>query len=479
MTNEMAAAVAQRGATRREPPWAGFLRSLHTPPPESILPAGVALVLGLITLGTKAWWWDEGLDVSLARDPWIKLVGKAGYHEPSQALYLVLFKIWRAFTPQTEFFTRLPSVLLAAAAAALVAFLGARLFDRLTGLLAGIFLATNAQVVSLSQQTRTYALAELASIAVTISFLHAMRSERQRPWLVYGAVGALGAYAHFFVGFVLAAHASLLPRMTAPQRRLLVKAWTIVAVAFLPALPFVTNGSGHASIAPTSWRSLYRALSALSGYNGVLLAAVVVGAVVLLRDLASNTASTRNLLFAWATMPVAGALVVSVYTPVLIGRYLVVAAPSLALIAAVGVRAIRPRFAAVALAAAVIAVAAKQTVSWYVAVPEDWRGAARYAAQQERLGATVTLIPGAPVSYQLYAPLPKECHHVPGHFDLRCNYQAEGRTTLVVTFQPQYWRGLPGAQHYRLVNRRWFGRRLVVLELVRKQVARIATTAEP
>ena len=72
-----------------------------------------------VTLERKAWWFDEAHDVTLARLHWLRLIGEAGYYEPSQALYLVLFEFWRTFTPESEWFTRFPSVAAAVAAAAL------------------------------------------------------------------------------------------------------------------------------------------------------------------------------------------------------------------------------------------------------------------------------------------------------------------------------------------------------------------------
>ena len=352
---------------------------------EVLVPGLLALVLGLITLERKAWWFDEAHDITLARLHWLRLIGEAGYYEPSQALYLVLFKFWRTFTPESEWFTRFPSVAAAVAAAALTGLLGARLFNRAAGVLAGILLATNATVVSWSQQTRTYALATLAAVVVTVLLVRATESDGRRPWFVYGVAGAVGVYAHFFIGFVLASHAMLWRSMSTRQRRHLLEAWAIVAVAFLPALPFIVVGghSGTDWIPPTSWHGLRVALSTVAGFNALALVAAGAGAVVVLSGRTPSAVRWKGeLLLAWAVVPVMGALIVSILKPMLVGRYLIVTAPALALLGAVALTAIRLRWVAAGATILLLLVSAKEIAAWYEREPEDWRGAARLASRR-------------------------------------------------------------------------------------------------
>ncbi len=413
---------------------------------EVLVPGLLALVLGLITLERKAWWFDEAHDVTLARLHWLRLIGEAGYYEPSQALYLVLFKFWRTFTPESEWFTRFPSVAAAVAAAALTGLLGARLFNRAAGVLAGILLATNATVVSWSQQTRTYALATLVAVVVTVLFVRAMESDDRRKWLVYGIAGAVGVYAHFFIGFVLASHAVLWRSMSTRQRRHLLEAWAIVAVAFLPALPFIVVGghSGTDWIPPTSWHGLRVALSTVAGFNALALVAAGVGAVVLLSGRTPSAVRWKGeLLLAWAVVPVGGALIVSILKPMLVGRYLIVTAPALALLGAVALTAIRLRWVAAGATIPSSSFRRRRSLRGTQREPEDWRGAARLAMSETRKGVTVALYPaGGYEPYQLYAPLPTACRYIPGHAFPRCAFRLKGRETLVITTEPE-WRKLP------------------------------------
>jgi mannosyltransferase len=439
--------------------------------PEILVPASLSLVLGLVWLGTKSWWWDEAYDVSLARTGWFKYVLKAGYYEPGQFLYLIVLKLWRGVTPETEWFTRFPSVVFACAAAALVGILGTRLYGRAVGVVAGVLMATNASVVEWSQATRTYTLAALAAVAVTLLFLRAVESEQRRRWLEYGIAAGVGFYAHFFVVFVVAAHAVLVPRLSPAQKRLLLQAWGIVLVAILPSAPFVVIGGrgGLDWIPATSWHGLRGAISTISGFNPVLLGAAVVGAAIAFIGRGELFGRWKGtLLVAWVVTPIVGVLLASEVKPLLVGRYLLVASPALALLGAVALCAVRPRWLTAAVALVLLGVSARQIAVWYRAVPADWRGAAHFAAAAAENGATVALYPTGNVdAYRLYAPLPAQCAIVPGHSEPRCHFRASGSRPIVITTE-KTWRRLPGARSYEVVARTQFGQGVQLIQLKRK-----------
>lgn len=445
---------------------------------ETVAPGSVALLAGLVALGSKPWWFDEAYDVWNAREGWPKFVLKAGYYEPSQFLYLIVLKAWRMFTPETEWFTRLPSVAFTVAAAMLVGRLGTRLFGQRVGVIAGILTATNATVVEWSQQTRTYGLALLAAVVVTVLFVRAAESDDRRAWIAYGLAGALGVYAHFFVGFVIAAHAVALPRLTPFRRRRLVTAWGIVALAVAPSLPFILiGGRGGADwIQATSLHGLLQGLGALDGGNLLALGAAAVGAVILLAfppvDLRSRPGTPSwagALLVAWALAPLVGALVVSLLKPVLVGRYLIVSTPAIALLGAIALACIRPRVVAAGAAAGLLGVSGVQISRWYALVPEDWSQAARVGAAAERAGTPVAVEPAGYVdAYQLYGQLPGECRRLVGHHEPRCAFHAQGARTLLLTVQPERWREVPGSAAYTVARRQRLGAYLWAMWLVRK-----------
>ena len=170
--------------------------------------------------------------------------------------------------------------------------------------------------------------------------------------------------------------------MSTSQRRHLLEAWAIVAVAFLPAVPFLLVGghSGTDWIPPTSWHGLRDAISTIAGFNAPALVAAGAGAVVLLPERTPGAVRWKGeLLLAWAVVPVMGALIVSILKPMLVGRYLIVSAPALALLGAVALTAIRLRWVAAGATMVVLLLSAKEIAAWYQREPEDWRGAARLA----------------------------------------------------------------------------------------------------
>jgi mannosyltransferase len=432
--------------------------------------AAAALTLGLITLGHKAWWFDEAYNVSLARNEWAKYILKAGYYEPSQALYLILFKAWRLVTPETEWFTRLPSVVAAAITAALVGVLGARWFGRRAGALASVLFATNASIVIWSQQARTYTLATLIAVASTILFLNAIEADPRlrKPWLIYGIVGGIGIYAHFFIAFVLVAHLVWLPLLSTHRRRRLREAWAVICIAALPAV--VVNAAGENSgadwIRTTTWGQVRDAISEVAGYNAIALVLAGIGAALVVRCTEHSARWKALLLVAWALAPLTGALLVSAFKPLVTGRYLLVGAPAVALLGAAALTSIRPRWIAAIATVSLLLVSGRQIVAWYEREPEDWRAAGAHGKSEERNGATIALWPDANyLPYQLYAPLPQACRRLRGHHEPRCAFSARGERVLLITTESN-WRALPGASDYVVTRRVRFGERIRALHLV-------------
>ncbi len=70
----------------------------------------------------------------------------------------------------------------------------------------------------------------------------------------------------------------------------------------------------------------------------------------------------------------------STLKPLLVGRYLLVGSPALALLAAAILVRFQPRWIAAAAAIALLAVSARQIYVWYHTVLQNWRGAVHYAA---------------------------------------------------------------------------------------------------
>jgi mannosyltransferase len=349
--------------------------------------AGTAATLGLITLGRRSVWIDEAIDINLRGLSWSDYVHIAFHREGSQALYLLFLKPWLDLTSPSEWVARVPSVAFTAAAAGLLVPLGIRLFrSRMVGLGAGLLLATNAFVISWSQQIRTYALAMLFAVLVTYLFVLALESGSWLRWLVYGAVAGVSVYAHFFVGLVLASH---VPAVATAGDRNTVRRWAAAAgigvVIALPAFNFaLRHDTGQVSWIPAvTYDYLRSSIHALSGKSWLLLGAGVAGVLALVFAATSGRRdSWRYVLVAsWLVVPVVLTLVLSYYKPMLVDRYLIVSVPALALASSYAISKLGRIAGTVALVILVL-IGLAHVRDWYRSpVAEDWRGAVAYAVR--------------------------------------------------------------------------------------------------
>ena len=109
-------------------------------------------------------------------------------------------------------------------------------------------------------------------------------------------------------------------------------------------------------------------------------------------ELAAHDQRARRRAGLWS--PFACAIAVSVVKPILLGRYLIVTAPALALLGAVTITAIRKRAVAYLLLAATLAIGAYRTVDWYRAPSvEGWRDAVAYVEGEREPGDQVFVEP--------------------------------------------------------------------------------------
>ena len=367
-----------------------------------------AAVLGLIALGRRSVWIDEAIDINLRGLSWSDYIEIAFHREGSQVLYLLFLRPWLEATSTSEWVARMPSVAFAAAAAALLVALGIRLFEsRLVGLGAGLLLATNAFVVSWSQQVRTYALAMLLAVVVTYLFVQALESEGRRWWLVYGVAAGVSVYAHFFIALVLASH---VPALVLARREGAFRRWAVsAAIAFviaLPALDFaVRHDKGQVSWIPeVTYDYLRDVVHGVSGNSWLLLAVALAGlaSLVFAVGRGGRDAWRAALVASWLLVPLMGTLAISYFKPMLVDRYLIVTAPALALAASYAITRLGRLAGATALVV-LVAVGLVHVRDWYRSpIPEDWRGAVAHAEGGGHPGEQILVYPsfmGDPAVY--------------------------------------------------------------------------------
>jgi len=341
----------------------------------AVVAAGISLALGLYQLGQPSLWIDESYTWRATTRSYVALV-----HE-HHWIYYTLIKPWAAVAGTSEVALRLPSVLAAAAACALLVPFGNRLLGKPVGSIAGIALALNPFVVQWSQQARSYTIVMLLAVCSTWAFVWMRSRDSTRVWASYTAVLILFVLVQpLSAGLVAAAHFVAARGM---QQRLKVAMAGVAAVLltsfFLLGVAERDAKSGTLvwNTDPTPW-TVSRTLLELSGAFGVGLVLSVVAWRIVKRE--------RLLLASWALTPIALSVLATPVGDIFVDRYLLVSAPAFALLVAAALNVLRRWW----LAGAVAAFAAGTVVGlviWYSPDGsrnwrgEDWRAATRYAMQ--------------------------------------------------------------------------------------------------
>jgi mannosyltransferase len=335
--------------------------------------SSVVLVLGLFRLSAPSLWVDEAftaraLDLSLA-----ELLDRQ-YH----LLYYLLLHPWVLLAGTSEWALRFPSVIGTVLSCGLLVVLARRFFDRRVALASGVLLAASPFLVKWSQQARGYTLGLALSLLATFLLLRALDRGSLGPWVAYGIAYSIVVVWHPVVGLLLAPAHSVLAAQR--RKRLLPHALLAAVVVGALAVPWAavvamrSTGEGVAMNwlrFPTT-EVAARALLDVSGAAGVGVALAVVGLWMLRRAERTDLALWLG---SWALAPFALALLVSVIRPIYLDRYLIVAAPAFALLAAVALARLGSRPRAAAVLGVVVATGAGLAL-WYSTGSEggNWRG---------------------------------------------------------------------------------------------------------
>jgi mannosyltransferase len=342
--------------------------------------SGTALILGLARLGAPSLWFDEGYTASAAKRSPKWWFDNDQYH----VLYDGLMRLWTTVAGESEWVLRLPSVVGAAAAAALVVVLARKFFDPWVALLSGLFLATSPFLVRWSQQARSYALLVALSLAVMLLLFRALERGTRGAWAIYGLGLSALVVGHAVAGMlVIPAHVVLIVQR---RERFAPHGLLAAAIAGAIALPWAATiamrstgaGVGMNWLKAPSASTALKTMLEVSGIGGVGLLFSLMGVVFLTRRL--HRADLALWLGVWAFAPFLLALLPSAFRPIFLDRFLILAAPAFAVLAAIAVVGLGRWLGGVALAVA-IAATCVGLATWYGAADrgnwrgEDWRSA--------------------------------------------------------------------------------------------------------
>jgi hypothetical protein len=424
-------------------------------------------VLCFHALAAKSFWFDEGVSIAIARLDWLNFARILWRREANMALYYLALRGW-LYLGDSEAFIRGLSVIFALAAIPALYFLGRRLFDSRTGLIAATLLAVNAYAVRYSQEARSYSLMLLLCTLSSLYFLKALENPSRRNRVLYVLVSALAVYAHFFAGLLLLVQwlaLRFLDRESVPEASR--KDWRWIALAVSPVAIFVaTTGAG-----PLRWiqrpgiKELWDFALRLTGNAGpLLLAAYVLACVAAVWPALRQTALRVSwdpwryrFLLLWLLLPVVLTLAVSFARPLFLPRYFFFCLPALLLLAAAGVARLRSAWVLTPVLLLFVALSLRGTMSYYRQDfdlrRDDWRGAAQHVLSQARPGdAVVFQIAMGRMPYEYYHGLAQDGSGAP--MVLYPRHQADRITFLDFVDKPdlaQLEQSLPQYQRVWLV----------------------------
>jgi mannosyltransferase len=349
---------------------------------------------------------DEGFSAFLAQTSGANFVGLIWRSELNMALYYALLRVWMQFG-HSELVIRVFSVLFATATVPVVYFLGKRLFDSRTGLIAGLLLAVHPFHFALAQSARSYALLILTVCLASLFFVRGLSQPSWANWTAYSVFAAAAVYSHFFALLVIVAHvASLafLPRRGVPWKWV-VMAWSLLALLLLPVAVFLlshqdaTNVSWVGTLSFEQARYVLYSLT-LSKYRW--LAYAVAWALALWYTFRQPGQSAWPFWFtaSWLVVPPAITIAGSLLQPMLVERYLAVCIPAAVLLAADGIaRVSRRRLAIAAGLLLLIVFYSASSIRFYVRqarFDENWREAAAFVMVGAHSGDEVVVMEGLP-----------------------------------------------------------------------------------
>ncbi|MFF4753000.1 glycosyltransferase family 39 protein [Streptomyces sp. NPDC002514] len=314
-------------------------------------PAAVMLALGLWGLDRGGMWRDEAVTFQVARRSVPQIWRLLHDVDAVHGLYYLAMHAVLAPRPG-EVLLRLPSVCAAAATAALVAALGARLVRPRAGLWAGLLYAVTPMTGHYAQEGRSYALVAAGAAGATLLLVRAIRETPDsgelrwrapggRLWWAYAAVLGVTCLLHEFAVLLLLAHAGTLALARVAGR--VWRRWACAAGGVvLAVLPMVLVS--HAQSAQVAWLrepGLHSADTLLHEFAGpapaVFWTCLALAVLGLTRPVGRPGELTcAAVALPLAVLPPAVLMLVSRLSPLYVDRYVLYALAGLPLLVAAG-----------------------------------------------------------------------------------------------------------------------------------------------
>jgi len=408
----------------------------------------LAFGLRVYRLDAQSLWYDEGLSVHLASQPFAATVSESAVtdHPPLHALML---GAWLRAAGRSEFAVRFLSMWWSVLAVALTWRLGRELLTDAIGALGALLMAASAFAVWYAQEARGYSLLLALTLMATWAFVRFCCSEQRHGYWVVGIgyliFGIAALYTHYYAAFTLlalnlaflaviackwqeargkkqAAGHNLQSPISNPQYLIsFCLSQLLILIAFIPWLPAairqaatnVTYFPGRVGWQTVVTDTLYAFASgdvapttAAAWAVGVMSMLAVIGAFA---EQPGTTRLNRVIAALLVAVPVALMAVIAWQKPKFAPRYLIEALPAFYLLVGAGVIALwrfvgqvgilsYTRRAIALVCAGILLVAGTLSLRATYFDPNrqrpDMRSVAAYIAANERPGDVIALLSG-------------------------------------------------------------------------------------
>ncbi|GGK77781.1 glycosyltransferase family 39 protein [Mangrovihabitans endophyticus] len=302
-----------------------------------MLPALVAAALGGWRLTAAALWADELATWGAVRLSWEQLWRLSAAVDAVLTPYYAMMKLYTAVAGTSTAALRLPALAATVATSLVVTALGRRLGGRDTGLAAGLLFAVVPVTSRYAQEARPYALAMFAAALAVLCLIRLLDDPGPGRAAAYSSALALAALSHPLSALLLLAGHALAVALR--QVRVGAAAWYGTAAWIIAAVPggaaaLILVGLGYRSRGQIGWIEHLT----LSGFDavpdGLFLTGAVGGIVIGLAVLAVRRTDEHVCVAAAAFTPLLVLLAADQVMPIWVTRYVLVAVPALAALAA-------------------------------------------------------------------------------------------------------------------------------------------------
>ena len=390
----------------------GFSDTTYVLALAAIVVAGA--VLRFSFLAAKSVWLDEAMSVhQISQISSVLLRGE-------MPLYHLILYCWARIAGNGEAMLRAPSVFFAIATIPAIAELGTELSDRATGLLSALLLTVHETAIQHAQTARSYALLMMLVTLASLFFVRSVKRGSLGNCMGYVISGISATYAHLFGILILPAQCASVFFFRPSRRtagRLVVSALAIGTLS-LPAFALAMRGyQGQDDWIPsiTTWAfaQLFYVLAgasrdiiggsaavafSFSGFRfelGSLLLWFYLAAIglAMIYPRKPSIATKAYLLLSIVT-PICLTIIVSHFKHLFVVRYLLIVLPFFVIAAAIGIRRMPWRPAAIAVAAAITVMSLVEDYSYYRAPSfQDWRSAVTFVAARAASGDVLMIYP--------------------------------------------------------------------------------------